>query len=70
MFRISTIAVLTFMLLVSSCAKDQEALNKLEGLWKYKSASALGFTLDIKQLGFANGTLQFYKCSTSDASCT
>jgi hypothetical protein len=51
------------MLVIASCSKEQMALNKLEGTWRYMKVSTFGITLDMAQMGYANATLQFSKCS-------
>lgn len=67
----SVIGFLLFMFLLTSCSKEQQALNKLEGKWRYTSASVLGFAVDLNQIGFSNSTLEFNKCdSKKTQACT
>jgi hypothetical protein len=65
----TAIAIIAMMLLFASCSKEQAALNKLEGTWNYVKISTFGTTLDMAQLGYANATLQFSKCSAKDNLC-
>ncbi|MFN8276907.1 MAG: hypothetical protein U0T84_05455 [Chitinophagales bacterium] len=57
------------LIFIMACAKDQQALNKLEGTWTYKKASVFGITLDLASLGYANATVKFERCSTHDTHC-
>jgi hypothetical protein len=62
--------LIAFLFLISSCAKDQQALNKLKGSWRYTKISALGITLDIAQTTYANATIQFDECSAKSDRCS
>lgn len=62
--------LIAFLFLISSCAKDQMALNKLKGSWRYTKISALGITLDMAQLGYTNATIQFDECSAKSSNCS
>ena len=62
--------LIAFLFLISSCAKDQQALNKLKGSWRYTKISALGFSFDMAQFGYTNATIQFDECSAKSAKCS
>ncbi|MFN8310569.1 MAG: hypothetical protein U0T73_11445 [Chitinophagales bacterium] len=55
--------------LLASCAKDQMALDKLQGTWTYKKASVFGITIDLDAIHYTGATLQFNKCKVADAHC-
>ena len=61
---------IVLLLLVASCAKDQLALNKLKGTWRYTKISVMGITVDMAQFGYTNATLQFDDCSAKSAQCS
>lgn len=63
------ITIIALIAVLASCSKEQAALNKLEGTWRYVKVSTFGITLDMAQLGYANATLQFSKCSAKDNLC-
>jgi hypothetical protein len=67
---LKTLIIALSIVFVSSCSKEQLALNKLEGTWRYTKISTFGVSLDMGQLGYANGTLQFSKCSAKDNLCS
>jgi hypothetical protein len=56
---------------LTSCSKEQQALNKLEGKWTYSKATFFGFSIDLAQTGLSNASIEFNKCDSKQTqTCT
>lgn len=66
-----SVVALALILLLSACSKEQQALNKLEGKWRYSKITVLGFSIDLAQLGYADASIEFVKCESKQTQlCT
>lgn len=70
LFSLMLSSLLLVSLLLNSCSKEQQTLNKLAGDWKYTKVSFLGATIDLATVGYSNATLHFDDCKASNAACT
>ncbi len=59
-----SVVALALILLLSACSKEQQALNKLEGKWRYSKITVLGFSIDLAQLGYTDASIEFEKCDS------
>jgi len=59
-----SLVALALILVLSACSKEQQALNKLEGKWRYSKITVLGFSVDLAQLGYADASIEFVKCDS------
>jgi hypothetical protein len=66
-----SVVALALILVLSACSKEQQALNKLEGKWKYTKITVLGFAIDLAQLGYTDASIEFVKCDSKQTQlCT
>jgi hypothetical protein len=63
-----SVVALALILVLSACSKEQQALNKLEGKWKYTKITVLGFAIDLAQLGYTDASIEFVKCDSNKRS--